>query len=235
MLSEGLRVPERAIAAYERALSLDPGNSEALEALARLRVNTGETHGAVSAIEQLAHNSHSAAERAEHFIRAAQILEARGDQDGAIERYKLAVEANPKDRSAALILRSAYVARGDVNAAAELLEQEIKQTEGETTRAKLAGEMASLCRDRLKNDTRAETWAKLALDIDPTNLDALRVMGEVAYDADRFVEATRYFEQVANRTDALSQADAVRVLTEYSECLVKNGAGGRRSRSLSSC
>jgi tetratricopeptide (TPR) repeat protein len=224
VLSEGLRVPERAIAAYERALSLDPGNSEALEALARLRVNTGETHGAVSAIEQLAHKAHSAVERAEHFIRAAQILEARGDQDGAIERYKLAVEANPRDRSAALILRAAYVARGDVNAAAELLEHEIKQTESETTRAKLAGEMASLCRDRLKNDTRAETWAKLALGIDPTNLDALRVMGEVAFDDDRYVEAARYFEQVANRTDALSQADAVRVLTEYSQCLVKNGA-----------
>ena len=227
VLAEGLRVPERAIAAYERALSLDPGNSEALEALAKLRVNTGETSHAVSAIEQLAHNAHSGAERAEHFIRAAQLLEAHGDQDGAIERYKLAVEANPKDRSAPLILRAAYVARGDVNADAELLEQEIKQTEGDATRAKLAGEMAALCRDRLKNDTRAESWAKIALGLDPTNLDALRVTGEVAFDADRFVEAGRYFEQVANRTDALSQSDAVRVLSAYSECLVKNNSGPR--------
>jgi tetratricopeptide (TPR) repeat protein len=227
VLADGLRVPERAIAAYERALSLDPDNSEALEALARLRVNTGEHSGAVSAIEQLAYKAVGPAERAEHFIRAAQILEARGDYDGAIERYKLAVEANPKDRSAPLILRAAYVARGDVNAAAELLEQEIKQTDGEATRAKLAGEMAALCRDRLKNDTRAETWAKIALSLDPTNLDALRVMGEVAFDASRFVEAVRYFEQVGNRTDALTPADAVRVLFSYSESLVKNGAGAK--------
>jgi tetratricopeptide (TPR) repeat protein len=227
VLADGLRVPERAISAYERALTLDPDNSEALEALAKLRVGTGETTGAVSAIEQLAYKAHSAAERAEHFIRAAQILEARGDHDGAIERYKLAVEANPKDRSAPLILRAAYVARGDVNAAAELLEQEIKQTESESTRAKLAGEMAALCRDRLKNDGRAETWAKIALGLDPTNLDALRVLGEVAFDADRFVEAARYFEQVGNRTDALSQADAVRVLRAYSECLVKNNMGAK--------
>src|SRR5262249_12891033 len=150
--------------------------------------------------------------------------ESQGKHDAAIERYKLAVEANPRDRSAPLILRAAYVARGDVNAAAELLEQEIKQTEGEATRAKLAGEMAALCRDRLKNDTRAETWAKIALGLDPTNLDALRVMGEVAFDDSRFVEAARYFEQVANRTDALSQADAIRVLRAYSDCLVKNDA-----------
>ncbi len=227
VLAEGLKVPERAIPVYEKALALDPGNSEALEALAGLRVNTGETSGAVSAIEALAHKALTPAERAEHFIRAAQILEARGDQDGAIERYKLAVEANPRDRSAPLILRAAYVARGDVNAAAELLEQEIKQTEGEATRAKLAGEMAALCRDRLKNDARAESWAKIALGLDPTNLDALRVMGDMAFDADRFVEASRYYEQVANRTDALSPADAVRVLSAYAECLIKNNAGKR--------
>jgi tetratricopeptide (TPR) repeat protein len=226
-LAEGLKIPERAIAAYERALALDPGNSEALEALARLRTNTGETVGAVSAIEQLAHRATTPAERAEHFIRAAQLLESQGNHDAAIERYKLAVEANPRDRSAPLILRAAYVARGDVNAAAELLEQEIKQTEGEATRAKLAGEMAALCRDRLKNDTRAESWAKIALGLDPTNLDALRVMGEVAFDDQRYVEAMRYFEQVSNRTDALSQADAVRMLRSYSECLVKNDQGAR--------
>ncbi len=225
VLADGLQVPERAIAVYERALALDPGNSEALEALAALRVGTGETSGAVDAIEALARKAQTPTERSEHFIRAAQILEARGDMDGAIERYKLAVEANPKDRSAPLILRAAYVARGDVNAAAELLEQEIKQTEGESARAKLAGEMAALCRDRLHNDARGESWAKIALGLDPTNLDALRVMGDVAFDADHFVEAMRYYDQVANRTDALTPPDAVRVLSAYAECLVKNNAG----------
>ena len=167
----------------------------------------------------------SPSERAEHYLRAAQILEAQGDQDGAIERYKLAVDSNPKDRTAALILRAAYIARGDVNAAAELLEQEIKLTESEASRAKLAGEMAALCRDRLHNDSRAESWAKMALDVDPTNLEALRVLGDIAFDGARFVEACRYYEQVANRTDALTSADAVRVLGAYAECLVKNGSG----------
>jgi len=63
---------------------------------------------------------------------------------------------------------------------------------------KLAGEMAALCRDRLKNDTRAETWAQIALARDPTNPDEPRVMGEVAYDEESFVEATRYFEPAAS-------------------------------------
>ena len=224
VLADGLKVPERAISVYERVLALDPQNSEALEALAGLRVGTGETQGAVQAVEALARKAQTAAERAEHYIRAAQILEAQGDQDGAIERYKLAVDANSQDRAVALILRAAYVARGDVNAAAELLEQEIKLTESEASRAKLQGEMAALCRDRLHNDSRAQSWAKMALDVDPTNLEALRVLGDIAFDGDHYVEASRYYEQVANRTDALAPADAVRVLSAYTECLLKNGA-----------
>ncbi|HVU04393.1 MAG TPA: protein kinase [Polyangiaceae bacterium] len=225
VLAEGLRVPERAISVYERVVSLDPTNSEALEALAALRASTGETHGAVQAIEALAKKAGSPAERAEQFIRAAQVLEAQGDMDGAIERYKMAVDANPKDRAAALILRAAYVARGDVSAAAELLEQEIKLTESEAARSKLQGEMAALCHDKLHNDRRAESWAKLALDVDPTNLDALRVMGDIAFEANHFVEAGRYYEQVANRTDALPPADAIRVLSAYADSLVKSGNG----------
>jgi tetratricopeptide (TPR) repeat protein len=224
VLAEGLRVPERAISVYERVLTLDATNHEALEALAALRVGTGETSGAVDAMEALAKKAETPAERAERYMQAAQILEAQGDQDGAIERYKLAVEANPKDRSKSVILRAAYVARGDVNAAAELLEQEIKLTEGEAARAKLAGEMAALCRDRLRKDSRAESWAKIAIGLDPTNLDALRVMGDIAFDADRFVEASRYYEQVGNRTDALSPPDAVRVLSSYAQCLVATNA-----------
>jgi tetratricopeptide (TPR) repeat protein len=222
VLAEGLKVPERAIAVYEKVLAVDPGNGEALEATAKLKVGTGETHGAVQAIETMARNSLAPQERADHYLRAAQVLEARGDMDAAIERYKLALDANPKDRAAALILRSAYVSRGDVNAAAQLLEQEIRLTESEAARAKLQGEMAALCRDRLGNDGRAESWAKLALDVDPTNLDALRVMGDIGFDAGRLVEASRYYEQVCHRTDALAPEDAVRVLAAYAECLVKN-------------
>lgn len=224
VLAEGLGVHDRAVAVYESVLERHPENTEALEALAKVRLGTGNTDDAVRAIEQLAKNAETPEERAEHYIRAAQAFEAAGDRDAAIERYKLAVEANPNDRTAAAVLRGAYVARGDVTAAAELLEQEIKRTEGEAGRAKLSGELSALYRDRLKNEARAESWAKVTLDLDPTNLDALRVMGDIAFDAQRWAEAARYFEQVVNRTDALSPADAVRVPVAHAECLLQSGA-----------
>lgn len=224
VLAEGLEVHDRAVAVYEKVLERFPENTEVLEALAKLRLGTGKTDDAVRAIEQLAKNAETPEERAEHYIRAAQAFEAAGDRDAAIERYKLAVEANPNDRTAAMVLRGAYVARGDVTAAAELLEQEIKRTEGEAARAKLSGELAALYRDRLKNEPRAESWAKVTLDLDPTNLDALRVMGDIAFDGQRWTEAARYFEQVVNRTDALSPVDAVRVPIAHAECLLQSGA-----------
>lgn len=224
VLSEGLGVSERAIAVYESVLERDPGNATALEAVATLRLHTGRTEGAVHAIEQLARNAETPEERAELYVRAAQALEAEGNADAAIDRYKLAVDANPRDRTAGTVLRAAYIKRGDVAAATELLEQEIKITEGEAARAKLSGEMAALCRDRLRNDARAESWAKMTLDVDPTNLDALRVMGDIAFDASRYVEATRYYEQVTNRTDALAPWDSIRVQVAYAESLLRTNA-----------
>lgn len=225
VLGEQLKLPERAILAYEQALSIDPQNPYALQALAGLRVQTGELEHALAALERLAREASTPAGKAEHYIRAAQLLEANGDPDGAIDHYKLAVDANPTDRTTSMILRAAYVGRGDHTAAAELLEQEIKNTAGESARAKLAGEMAALCHDRVKNVSRAESWAKIALDGDPTNMDALRVLGDIAYEEGRHLEAARHYEQVANRTDALPQMEAVRILTAYINCLLKNGQG----------
>ena len=225
VLGEGLKVPERAIAVYEQVLDIDPGNVEALEAIAALQVGIGQHTEAIEHLDMLARQAPTPEAKAERYLRAAQLLESQHDMDGAIERYKLAVDANPKDRSACMILRAAYVARGDNHAAAELLEQEISHTEGEAARAKLSGEMAALCLDRLRNDGRAESWAKVTLDMDPTNLDALRVLGDIAYEGQRYIEAARFYEQVANRIDALTQSEAVRVLFNYVEALIKDEKG----------
>ena len=68
--------------------------------------------------------------KAEQWIRAARLLEGRGDRDGAIERYKLALEANPKDATASSALRTAYTARGDAASVVALIETELVHAEG---------------------------------------------------------------------------------------------------------
>ncbi len=224
VLAEQIGAPERATKAYEAVLEVDPEHGGALESLARLRETSGDADAALDAIETLAEKATSPEAKAEQHIRAAKLLEGRGDRDAAIDQYKLALDANPKDKTAAAALRSAYAARGDANAAIELLEREMEQTDGPRAKAKLAAEMAVLARDRLKDKKRAKKAASDAIGLDPTNLDALMILGDYAFEEDQFISASKHYEQLANRADGLDKAHATRILVRYVDALSKSGS-----------
>lgn len=224
VLAEQIGSPERAMTAYDAVLEIDPQHAGALEALAHLRQSTGDADAALSALEALANRASTPEAKAEQFIRAAKMLEARGDRDGAIERYKRALDANPKDSTSAAALREAYTARGDVNAAIQLLEREISHSDSDLSKARLAGQLAVLVRDRLKDDKRAEEAAKRALGFDPGNVDALTVLGDLAFDSKRFIEAAAHYESLAGRADALDKKVAARLLVRYVDALSQAGS-----------
>jgi tetratricopeptide (TPR) repeat protein len=224
VLADQIGSPERAMQAYEAVLELDPQHAGALEALAHLRESTGDADAALAALETLANKATSPEAKAEQYIRAAKLLEGRGDRDGAIERYKRALDANPKDATSAAALREAYTARGDVNAAIQLIEREIAHTDGDLAKGRLAGQMAVLYRNRLKDDKRAEEAAKRAVVFDPTNLDALTVLGDIAFDAKRFIEAATHYELIAARADSLAKKEAARLLVRYVDALSQTGS-----------
>ncbi len=224
VLAEQLGAPERAMAAFEAASALDPQHAGALEALARIRESLGDTDAALHAIDALADKASSPEGKAEQFLRAARLLESRGDRDTAIEYYKRALDQVPSDLHTSLALRSAYVTRGDINAAIQLLEREFSRTEGDATKARLAAEVATLCRDRLKDDARAEEAAKRSLQFDPTNIDARAILGDLAFEAGHPVEASRHYEVIADRTDTLPKERATRILVRYVDSLGQTGS-----------
>jgi tetratricopeptide (TPR) repeat protein len=223
-LADKLGATERAIAAYERVHELDPSHAGALEALARLRQTAGDEDAALSALERLIEKAETPDGRAELLVRMAKLLEGRGDRDRAIEAYKAALDASPRDAAIAAALRSAYVAHGDVNAAAELLERELEGAEGDRTAAKLASELSLLYRTRLKDDVRAERAARRALSHDPTDTDSLALLGDVAFEAERFVEAASVYEKLVARAEVLPRALAVHGLMRYVDSLAKSGS-----------
>jgi tetratricopeptide (TPR) repeat protein len=224
ILSDQLGATERAIDAYERVLALSPEHGGALEMLARLRETSGDQDAALAALETLAERAESPEAKAEHLQRAAKLLEGRGDRDRAILNYKRALDASPKDTAIATALRAAYIARGDVNAAVELLEQEIDGTEGDRQKAKLAAELATLHRTRLKDDDRADKAGRRALEYDPTNIDALTIVADIAFEAGRFVEAASFYEKLSGRAENLDHDTAVRALERYVDALAKGGS-----------
>ncbi len=227
VLVEKANASDRAIEAYERVLEADPENSEALEALARLRAIAGDSDQALAAIDALAAKAATPEERATHYVRAAELLLERGHTHLAIERFKLAVDANPADKAAATKLRAAYVSQGDARSAVELLEQDASRAEGDAERGRLYGEMARLCYRELAQDDRAESAAKRAAQHDPSNLDARWVLGDIAINRENYHEAATHYEQVISHREQLPPDAVHGVLDAFIDAAVKSGMTDR--------
>lgn len=221
-LADQVGSPERAMKAFEQVLSRDPQHAGALEALAHLREVTGDAHAALSAIEALAAKAESPPAKADQWMRAGRLLEARGDKDGAIERFKLALDANPKDVNAAVALRKAYYERGETQAIQGLIERELAGAESELAKARLHAELAKLYKSALKDDLKAEASAKRAVDLDGTNAEALLVLGDLAFDAGRFIEATRWYEGLVHRPQVLENGAGTAMLVRFVEAYGKS-------------
>lgn len=224
VLLEQLNSPDRASKAYEKVIEIDPQHGGALESLANVRAASGDALAALSAIESLAHKATTPASRADLWMRAAKLLDDKGDQDGAIERYKKVLDAVPGHAAASVALRAAYLARGDATSAVELIAREIDTAEGNLAKARLMGEMAFILHANLKADDRALQTATKAIDLDPTNMKALYVSGEIAFAAGRYVEAAKNYESLVNRIDAIPQDIARDVVSHYIDSLGKVGS-----------
>jgi tetratricopeptide (TPR) repeat protein/serine/threonine protein kinase len=217
--------PDRALAVAERVLTLDPQHGEALDLVARLRAQIGDAKAALEAVERLAEAERDPVKKAELWVRAGRLLEDAGDQDGAIVRYKAALDAHAENAAAASALRSIYAKRGDAHGAAELLLREIAITAGAISKAKLYAELGAVRRDRL-GDLRGarEAFAK-ALELDPTCTPAARGLGDLAFESGDFAEAVKHYEPLLARTGEMSEevarevsircGDAFRKLAQY--------------------
>ncbi len=227
VLSENLKQPDRAIVSYERVLELAPSHPGALDALATLRAVVGDAESALLAIDELSEKAATPEAKAELEVRAALVLEARGDATGALRRYKLAADLCPGDAAARRRLVKKNVELGNHAAAVELLEEEIQVAKTERERAKLAGEMALICHKYLQDSARAVATAQLALHIDPANADALRVLGRTAYAEKRYVEAARRLEPVLSQLDGVDAEEAREIAFLYVDALARSGSADK--------
>ena len=221
-LADQVGSPERATKAYEQILIASPSHAAALEALAHLREMSGDSHAALSAIEAIATKAATPEAKAEQWMRAGRLLETRGDKDGAIERYKIALDANPKDASASAALRKAYAQRADWLGVVKLVERELTHAEGDHAKARLHAELAKVFHSQLVDPEKAEAAAKKAIELDSSNADALMVLGDLAFEANRLLEATKHYETLVGRSGVLPKEDAVRVLVRFIEAFGKS-------------
>ncbi len=208
VLTVDVGAPARAMQMAERVLGVEPKNSEALELLARLQHQTGDAKSAIDSVRRLAEHETDTKKKAELYVRVGKMLEDAGDKDGAIAQYKAALDANKDDAAAASALRGIYSGRGDAHGAAELLLREIEVTTGSVSKAKLYAELGAIRRDRLKDIPAAKDAYKKALELDGTSTPAQRGLGDIAFDAEDFAEASKYYEPLLSRTSEMPKEDA---------------------------
>lgn len=224
VLGGELSAPQGAIEAYELALALEPGHKAALDALATLRATAGDSESALDAIEALAEAARTPKERAEQYLRAAALLEEQGDLEASIAQLKRAIDAAPEDGAARSKLKNKYVVMGNFTGVVELLDEELQNAKGDHQRAKLAGQIAVLCQRHLQDTERASSMAQLAFHLDPTEPGALRVLGRLAFDDGRFVEAAKRLEPVISVLEGMELGEGAEVARLYIEALVKAGS-----------
>ena len=103
LLARGREEP--ALDCLERVAQLDPDNAARQFAVGELASRVGKNAGAARA-----------------FLRAAQLTEASGDSESALELLARAHTLSPGERSPALLYAQALLRRGDAVAAVEMLE-----------------------------------------------------------------------------------------------------------------
>jgi tetratricopeptide (TPR) repeat protein len=227
LFDERLGLLARAIEELERVLVLSPEHPSALASLAALRSRIGDSENALAAIEKLAETAATPQDRAEHFVRASDLLRERGDLSGTIRELKRALDAVPSHTTANRKLISAYIDVGHHAAAVELLEERLGSTKGDRARAAVAGQMAIVCHRHLGDDERALAMAQMALHLDPTNLDALRVQARVAYADERYADAAKRLESVVAQAEALPEDEVAETVFSYIDSLAKSGASDK--------
>ncbi len=220
-LAEHVGSPERAMQAYEQILASQPSHAGALEALARLREMSGDANAAVEVIETLAAKAATPEAKAEQWMRAGRLLDARGNKDGAIDRYKRALDAHPNDVAASSALRSAHTLRHDWLSVVGLLERDLAHAASDLAKARLYAELAKVYHAHLVDGRKAEAAALKALALDSSNAESLLVLGDLAFEEGRLVEAATYYESLVGRAGVLPKEEAVRVLVRFIEAFGK--------------
>ncbi|HVJ14141.1 MAG TPA: protein kinase [Polyangiaceae bacterium] len=223
LLDEQFGQPAMAVERLDTVLGLSPGHAAALAAMAGLRARLGDAQSALDAIDELAARAKTPTEEADQHLRAAALLDQAGDLPGTIDRLKRALDAQPDHPSAGKKLFAKYLESGNHAAAVTLLEDLLSQTKSDHMRARIAGQIAFVCHRFLLDDERAMRMAQLAIHLDATNLDALRVFGRIAYAEDRHAEAASRLETVVAQISALPADDVADTVFMYVDALALSG------------
>ncbi len=172
-LGDFLSAPDRdSIAArlqYERAVTVDPTNAAAWEALQHVATDAGDDRRVAQCLEQRARNVDGPRQRAAIYVELANLYATTGDDRAARDAFEQAVAADGTNESAAIAMLDVFTREEKWKEAAPLCDLLVNAATRDQdprtlfTRLRLATRIGAALGDA----DRAMTSSLAALDIDP--------------------------------------------------------------------
>jgi tetratricopeptide (TPR) repeat protein len=230
VLMADLGSPDRALFMCERVLAVSPEHPEALSLTSRMRALAGDTASAIDALELLADGETNTEKRADLWVRAGELLEQREDLDGAIDRYRLALDAVSSHETALASLSRLYERRGDLRGRAELLLRSVELASDPKERAQRLVELGNFRLDKLEDKALAADAFASAHELDPENLTAQLGLGRLSLEREDYELAAELLEPLLEHTTELSAALARDACVGAGTAFLALGQTGRAER-----
>lgn len=179
LYEQKLKDDNSAIASYQEVLTLAPNYFPAVRALARIYRTQGAWESLIEILRAEAANRSDPSERANAMFQAAAIWEDQLKKpEKAIEGYNEVLRLAPNHPSALQQLERILTTGDDVKELIVLLDRQA-QTGAPRTRVSSYLKLARLYLDRLNENGRAGQCCEAALNLEPDNLTALKLLERV--------------------------------------------------------
>lgn len=200
--------PEAAEPYFDRLRRVDPTNG-AMLAFFREYADADTANGGTAVRQKLAtvlteaqRSTNDPALKKELGAEIAQLAESQDNALKAIEQYKALLKADPSDVSVRESLKRLYGHSGNYPALVDMLRQELDRLPAEDTAGRIAvlQEIASVHRDRAKNEQQLVQVLQQLVQLDDENEDALRELVQIYESLGRFRDLLTCQQRLAELT-----------------------------------
>ncbi len=169
-----MNAPAKVVASWQSILDIDPGNAQALDALAAEYTEMKRWPDLVKVLQQkVEHETNPTKLVALHKQVASIMMERFSNAGEAIKSYEAILEIEPTNREAIKVLKDIYDQRRDYDSFVAISEREIGLVDDEKQRFKRLVELAKLASEKLrKPQTPIALWERV-LETDSNNKEAL--------------------------------------------------------------
>ncbi|HUJ57084.1 MAG TPA: hypothetical protein VLX92_01265, partial [Kofleriaceae bacterium] len=206
--SEHLSHLEYAIHSVQQALRIDPAHTGALAGIADLQRKRGSWSELIETLQRHAAVEPAPEKKTDLYIQLAELLERQmQDIGGAIHSYQSALVHDPSSRAALSALDRLYRRTENWEPLIDVMSRRADLSSDEQEIVKLRLEIGSIWDLRLFDAGQAITAYQKVLDLDPSNLAALRALEQLY---EKTEQTEKYLDVLEAQLDA-SPSDAERV------------------------